>query len=382
MYFTSQFYGGNGKLLSSQCSENGWEIVFLAECKAREPQALWFHFKICDLHHENVRIRFANSHQCLGMAWAWSLNRPVYRINGEDWKRVEIRKNEETPEHCWSTWFSFTDIQGELEIAFCYPYTETTLADTLSVCPTFSSSVIGYSTTGNPICRLSNSFGTDNDKKPGIYIIGRQHSGEVTGSWVMDGMLRWLSSSAGKEALEKLVWWIVPFADIDGVANGCYGKDQLYGDFNRAWREWFPARTEVYALQDDILKWKKNTSAKLLLDLHSPGHDERTSYFVVTHDTIPSYRNELRTVQEYLNRFLADFSLQPSGFREKTANDNTSAQTGLTSTQYAHMQNINGVTYECSYQGEPEDRSYDIHDYRNIGSAFARALSELYGNIN
>lgn len=115
----------------------------------------------------------------------------------------------------------------------------------------------------------------------GIYVLGRQHSGEVTGNWEMDGMLRYLSSAEGADALERFAWWFVPFVDTDGVAEGYYGKDQAHNDLNRAWHRNFPRRIELRAVQQDMRVWQQTTQARLMLDMHAPGHGERESYFPV-----------------------------------------------------------------------------------------------------
>ena len=354
----------------------GWEIEFIAESKANEPQPLWFHFQLFDLTGGKVRLRLANSSQCLGGLNEWSGNRPVFRFEGGEWARAERVENGWTAGHCLETWFEVPLAGERMEFAFCYPYTEAQLLKTARECPAFQVETIGYSNHGRPIRRIYNAPGDEARSRPGIYIIARQHSGETTGTWEIDGMLRYLSSPEGAEALHAFAWWFVPLVDIDGVEEGFYGKDQIYNDLNRAWHPNFPRRVELCAVQRDMNRWSQFTAARLMLDMHAPGHGERESYFVIGADTTDDFREEMRAVWQRMNAHLDARSMQRAIFRENKPGTNTSAQTGLTSAQYAHSRGVNGCTFECTYQGERDGRTYTIEDYRHLGESMVKAVAE------
>lgn len=376
MRFEANFPGGNGKLLSATERDWGWEVEFIAESKANEPQPLWFHFQLLDLTGEKVRLRLANSAQCLGGLREWSENRPVFRLEGGEWARVEHVENGWTDGHCLETWFE-VPLSGErMEFAFCYPYTEARLLKTARACPAFHMETIGFSNRGRPIRRLFNTLGNTGRSRPGIYVIARQHSGETTGTWEIDGMLRYLSGPEGAEALHAFAWWFVPLTDIDGVEEGFYGKDQVYNDLNRAWHPGFPRRVEVCAIQRDMDRWRECSTARLMLDMHGPGHGERESYFVIGADMPDAFREELRAIWQRLNVHLDALGMQRTIFREKAPGSNTSAQTGLTSAQYVHSRGVNGATFECTYQGERDGRSYTIEAYQHMGACMVKAIAD------
>ncbi len=372
MRFRTDFPGGNGKLLEVQETEYGCELSFIAESHLSEPQPLWFYFRLEEVNVKRVRIRLANSAQCLGDPLAWGQNRPVCRFEGQAWRRVEAIGNEYDGDGCLQTWFE-VPVAGEwLEFAFCYPYTVTALQETLAACTAFRPSIIGYSGHARPIYRLANT--TEASDCPGVYVLARQHAGEVTGSWMMDGMLRRLAGSAGT----KCAWWLVPAVDADGVEEGHYGKDQLGGDFNRAWRPWFAGRTEVVAIERDMIVWKERTKPCLVLDLHSPGHDERTSYFVVgVRDNDDALRNAVQAIRSVYNAKLHACGLQEAFYHEHGVDNHTSAQNGFTVSEYAAALGVHGVTFECSYQGEPAHKDYGIEDYRRMGACMAEAIEEV-----
>ena len=183
-------------------------------------------------------------------------------------------------------------------------------------------------------------------------------------------------SAEGADALERFAWWFVPFVDTDGVAEGYYGKDQAHNDLNRAWHRNFPRRIELRAVQQDMRVWQQTTQARLMLDMHAPGHGERESYFPVGADTPDAFRQELRALCGALNVHLRACGLQEAIFLEKKPGNNTSAQAGMTSAEYAHACKVNGSTFECTYQGERTGRTYEIQDYRRIGACMVKAICD------
>lgn len=376
MRFSVDFPGGNGRLLSAREQDFGWEIEFLAESRANEPQPLWFFFELHDLTGEKVRLRLANSMQCLGGLEQWTSNCPVARCDNGPWERVPCKENHWNDAQVLQTWFELPVRGKTLAFAFCYPYQEAQLLETLGQCPSFRSETIGWSNKGRPIRRVYNTASPSSPEKPGIYVIGRQHSGETTGTWQIDGMLRYLSSPAGAETLDRFAWWFVPFVDMDGVEEGFYGKDQVALDLNRAWHPAFPRRVELTAIERDLSRFRQCSQPRMLLDMHAPGHGERDCYFVVGADTSDAFREELRRIWTQLTAQYGQAGIQPPLFKEKPPGSNTSAQAGMTSAAYAHHTGMNGSTYECTYQGDRAGNAYSIATYQEMGACMARALAE------
>lgn len=374
MQFTTDFPGGNGKCLSAQERSWGWEIEFLAESKAREPMPLWFDLRLSKLTGEKVRLRLVNSEQCLGNAKEWSRNQPVVRFSGEPWQRLAPAESTWTDGHVLETWFDIPLRGEELEFAFCYPYPTAQLLQTAKECPAFRKEIIGYSSQGRPIYRFSSDMGAPD--RPGVYVLGRQHCGEVSGAWVIDGMMRYLSGPEGEWARRAITWWFVPIADPDGVEQGFYGKDQCYHDLNRAWHPSFPARAELVSISHDLRFFHKEKGGCLLFDMHGPGHEERDSYFVVHADTSDEERILLRSICGAANACLVARSMQAIDFHEKPKGTNTSAQSGMTSAQYAHALGMQGCTIEWSYQGERCGRAYEREDYARLGMCLVQGIVE------
>jgi hypothetical protein len=60
--------------------------------------------------------------------------------------------------------------------------------------------------------------------KPIIVLTGRVHPGETNASWIMQGILDFLTgdSPEAEEARKTFVFKIVPMLNVDGVINGCH----------------------------------------------------------------------------------------------------------------------------------------------------------------
>eukprot|EP00927_Polykrikos_kofoidii_P020139 TRINITY_DN19492_c0_g1_i1.p1 TRINITY_DN19492_c0_g1~~TRINITY_DN19492_c0_g1_i1.p1 ORF type:complete len:963 (-),score=134.69 TRINITY_DN19492_c0_g1_i1:211-3099(-) len=117
-------------------------------------------------------------------------------------------------------------------------------------------------------------------KKPAVVIIARQHPGEVVGSYVVAGLIRFLVGPSPEAAAlrENFCFHVVPMVNVDGVIFG-NSRCTLAGvDPNRMWQcpdaEGHP---EIYALREYLEKAQQRSTVSMFLDLH--GHSQRTGAF-------------------------------------------------------------------------------------------------------
>jgi hypothetical protein len=371
---TTDFLGGNGKILGHRAIADGWEIEFLAESKKLEPMPLWFHLTAeC---HGAKRLRFIlkNAQQCLGKMEDWVHNAPVYRADASEWHRCSEVQLESAQGHVSVAVFEIPVEGLSVELAFCYPYQQENVDALLGENSPWTPRTIGYSLNGRPMIRYTTE---ETPSKPGIYMIARQHSGETSGGWVLDGLMRRVSELKGAHLREKLQWWAVPIADPDGVEEGCYGKDHYPHDLNRSWSSPSP-RVEVKALQMDLMHWRQQVTPFAIIDFHSPSHGERGFYFYVP--------DEPELVKNRSERFAEEFYQSiPPHLRGKEVSRvssklRTSAQEGMKLSEYAirHFREYPMVmfTLEISYQGAAE--AYTIEDYQLMGSNLADVLYRFF----
>lgn len=94
--------------------------------------------------------------------------------------------------------------------------------------------------------------------------MGRQHPGEVTGSFVIEGILEFLvgKSFEAEYLREHVVFRVVPMMNIDGVVYG-HQRCTLQGvDMNRRWRQDDAA---IAAVKQVLTEHKHH----LVVDFHS-----------------------------------------------------------------------------------------------------------------
>lgn len=133
--------------------------------------------------------------------------------------------------------------------AYCYPYTYTDCVEDLNKImsdPTKASfcqrKVLCETLAGNKCEYLSitSRQNTENmAKRKGVFITARVHPGESVGSWMMKGVLDFLSDPSSVEAevlRQHFVFKIVPMLNPDGVINGNYRCSLAGCDLNRRWK--------------------------------------------------------------------------------------------------------------------------------------------------
>ena len=110
---------------------------------------------------------------------------------------------------------------------------------------------------------------------------------------MLDGLLEGISRS---KAANWCVW-AIPFAHLDGVLDGDYGKDPFPYDLNRAWGT-PPMRHETLVLQRDMQRWAARCRPELLLDLHAPGACQTAGIYTYT---TPGESDDARDNQAWVN---------------------------------------------------------------------------------
>jgi murein tripeptide amidase MpaA len=76
-------------------------------------------------------------------------------------------------------------------------------------------------------------------KRKGVFITSRVHPGESVGSWMMKGVVDYLTDENNEEAealRQNFVFKIIPMLNPDGVINGNYRCSLAGCDLNRRWK--------------------------------------------------------------------------------------------------------------------------------------------------
>lgn len=129
-----------------------------------------------------------------------------------------------------------------------------------------------------------------------VFIVGRQHPPEVTGSLGLVAFVETLTAdtAAAREFRREFRTVVMPLLNPDGVEEGHWRSNLGALDLNRDWRKF--TQPEIVAVRDTLLAYAAEPGARvfLLLDFHSTQHDifytqsekERTNPPTFTQDWI------------------------------------------------------------------------------------------------
>jgi hypothetical protein len=259
---------------ASVTGRRGAHVVRFAAHPHGGPESLWFCFRIARrpaAAGSRARMTLALKHaQNMLTGPQHQTYRPVARYAGGDWERLGAPRLVELADGRRELRWRLAEPARFVDIAWCYPYGRHELGlmwrDTGQQ---YAQDEIGLSQLGRPLVRLSNDYGQPDGERPGLYLVARQHSGETPGSWALDGALREFARMGRRAPLV----WATPLANIDGIEQGDYGKDNFPYDLNRAWGR-PPMRHETLVIQRDMQRWRQRCRPVLVMDFHAPSASE------------------------------------------------------------------------------------------------------------
>lgn len=357
---------GNGLILGVERAGAGWLVRFAPEPRT-SPQPLWFHVEVSGLGGAPVTFCWENPDITLGDSAQLGVLRPVLRADDGPAGRVTQTQVEVLDDGRKRILFAHPGGTDSVAAALCYPYGPESLETTLAeLGGAWERSPIGVTGQGRELTRLRLAR-ADARPEAGLYLMARQHAGETPGSWVLDGVLRFLASNqpAAQGFRAGVDIWVVPFVDLDGVVNGDYGKDAFPWDFNRAWEQ-LPQRPEVQAIQRDLMRFAQLADRRLVIDLHAPGHSTPDLYVQLPREQRPILQQQaaLRFAELMASHWpeLEAASLsRPTRYPSRW-----NALSTLGSWVWDHLERTPEVTIETSYQSLA-GRPLDPDGYREIG---------------
>lgn len=273
------------------------------------PECLWFCFQVCRPGTSRAPLgKLLLILECPETMLGGSAPgkfRPVFRATGGDWHRADAPELLGLPDGRRQAAWTLDVWKPTLDFAFSFPYGRENIERLLQETKGYwRLDTIGVSQGGRPLWRLSNDYGQPKGQRPGLYLMARQHSGEVSGSWVLDGVLRRFAELGDAAPLV----WAVPLANIDGVEQGDYGKDNFPYDLNRAWGR-PPMRHETLVFQLDMRRWKARCRAVGCFDFHAPGAGESEGVYAYVSESPPDVAMQARHMAERLGKGLgAEFA--------------------------------------------------------------------------
>ena len=175
--------------------------------------------------------------------------------------------------------------------AFCHPYTYTDLQNYLYRLQVDSrrkkhmrKSVLCKTIAGNNCDLLTITAPSRSSDalraRVVIFLTARVHPGESNASWIMQGMIDFLTSEAPEavQLRERYIFKVIPMLNPDGVINGNYRTSLSGVDLNRKWSH--PdvnKHPTIFHTKELIRHVKENWQVGLVLDVH--GHSRKQGVF-------------------------------------------------------------------------------------------------------
>lgn len=261
---TADFPGGNAMI------EQSGEDTIRITPDLRDTTTAWFYWYFAvkgaegkTLHFEVNRVAGESSMGARGpgvsvdegKTWKW-LGSDAYK---EDEKKAE---------------FSYTFGPQDKDVRFSVgmPYVPENLTRFLSNHkgnPFLQQKTLTKSNKGRDVPLLI--FSNPTRKAPyAVAITARNHACEMMGSYLLEGIMEGIlaDDAQGKWLRDNVDFFIVPFADYDGVADGDQGKNRAPHDHNRDYgnETIYP---EIVAIKEQLPAWSAGRPL-VFIDLHDP----------------------------------------------------------------------------------------------------------------
>ncbi len=313
-------------------------------------KAMWFYFRVEGATLGEYTFVLTNLHECLGKT-EWGYVRPVYRRPNDEWKQVSSTNTKVNFEEGQ---FMFTLFLTEepMEVAYSYPYSTEDLDLLLKKLLKDDLCILKYpgnTKAGRPIPYIKFLCTGRNNPKGCIWLLAREHAGEVSGSYALEGLLMELLNHKIREDFE---FHVVPMIDLDGVVEGRYGKASYPVDHGVSWYSnspWPEVQMTMKLMDESICN---KTPIKLLLNFHSPTpEDQNYLYFGHLGLLSQEMRIDLEKLVYHLERTSPyDFPITISDAKvQQMVNWYTDDSEGLAIMHVAQMYNTIGVIIETSY---------------------------------
>lgn len=268
--------------------------------------------------------------------------------------------------------------------AYSYPYTYTDLVDQLSkiecdekksefcirktLCRTLAGNRCDYLTI------TSKDSGIDMALRQSVVLTARVHPGETVGSWMMQGIIDFLTDLNDPEAKllrDHFIFKLIPMLNPDGVINGNYRCSLAGCDLNRRWKA--PNKTlhpTIYNAKKIILSLNKERGLALFCDLH--GHSRKKDVFIYGCN---EQRNpeKTRVFPLIMSKLCPFFSFERSRFGIQKSKESTSRITLWREIGIANIFTMEASFLGCE-KGEYAGSHFTTSHLMQIGRDLCRSL--------
>jgi len=397
LVFESRFESGNLRR-AIQVYEYEYDLILKFDINTRG-HTQWFYFSVSNVR-KNVRYKFNIINLLKPDSLYNSGMKPlVYseadaRTKGRGWYRDGSRicyyqngiKRKGGSFYTFTYSMKFQNQNDTYYFAYCYPYTYTNLQNYLhnleqdpvrrklfrrrSLCQTLA---------GNTCDLLTiTSFSGDPQtlkKRKGVVVSARVHPGESNGSWMMKGLIDFLTGPSldAKILRDNFVFKIVPMLNPDGVINGNYRCSLMGVDLNRKWNEASKKFHPTIAYTKQMIRqFMKEREVILFCDFH--GHSRKKNIFM--YGCVKGSgmkRLSTRVFPRILWKVAQNFSFKDCSFGVQKSKESTARIVG-----FKELGLVNSYTMEASFCGSNFgkhcDKHFNTRHLEHMGHYFCEAI--------
>jgi len=340
------------------------------------PEYLWFYFRVSGATEKPPEFVIENAAKAHQSGERWNITRPVFSADGITWLRAEkasyIREFS-LSQPLGKPVFRFTSpIAAEtLQVAYCYPYTRTTLDAFLG---TIGPRIAGISSIGKseeqreiPCFRI----GAEAPEKARIWVICREHPGETPASFVLEGMAQaLLDHPAGWRLMDHFSFTFVPMLNVDGVTRGYYYHNAKGVNLARDWVAFSSA--EVRALKDALEPVARKGALQLVINLHSSNDPGKGHFFL----EMPSSKLKKEDAERQRSLFDAADGNHPQ--LNGKSRVNLLDLPGITGNALYRDYGVYCLYLETNYSRGADGSIVTPRSLREVGLALTQALAEVF----
>eukprot|EP01064_Diplonema_japonicum_P007699 TRINITY_DN15327_c0_g1_i4.p1 TRINITY_DN15327_c0_g1~~TRINITY_DN15327_c0_g1_i4.p1 ORF type:complete len:1033 (+),score=252.67 TRINITY_DN15327_c0_g1_i4:54-3152(+) len=415
LLFSSEFESGNLER-SYQIATHEYDLELASDANARG-STQWFNFSVTNAHPATYTFNIVNFVKPSSL-YNKGLRPCFYSRKLKKWTSVgnkvcyfrsRLPKRERNNQTCDLYAMSFTldlnDPKDVYYLAYCYPFTYTDLQIYLRSLEEASKRQSFYKFKRDALCttvqgrrcdiikiskktkKTKTSGAADKTEKKYIVVSGRVHPGETNASWVVKGMLDFLTSNKvwSIDLLEQYRFVFIPMLNPDGVAIGNYRCDTNGYDLNRCWKS--PNEVlhpTIYHVKNYIRKLLSKGEVSLFFDIH--GHSRKQNVFAYGNSNARRYR--LKSAPKYphsekilplmMSKLCSEFAYDECTFHITKKKEGTARVVN-----WAELGIPLSYTIEASFLGSSSvgDGNYTIVQYQELGMMLLRAVHE-YINPN
>lgn len=226
-------------------------------------------------------------------------------------------------------------------------------------------------------------IGSDDDGALRIWVIGRQHPGEVQASWWMEGFVRRLLDRGDGEAAALLAvarLHVVPNMNPDGSRLGLHRTNRHGRNLNAAWDAPSP---ETAPAVHAVLGRMVETGVDFCLDVH--GDEELPYVFVANVDRVAPVPDAVAALCDQFQTHLARHDPNFLAKSGRTRPHTLANPLGFCGPQIMRRFGRPAATLELPYKkfkaGTPEEREYGVAGCIASGRAALTAILEMTGPL-